>query len=435
MDDQRLLTTGAELSEIKFSSFLDWFIHISDVQILWKNEPTYILSQAVYILGGILTLIHAIIRGGRLPYLWIAILIHGVIIESITYIHPDVDNFWHSQTPIMFTGRRLPLHIILLYSCFIYQASIAAAKLKLPKWSEPFAVGLLTVLIDIPYDIVSVRYMHWTWHDTDPNIADRHYWVPWNSYFFHATFAAAFVFWFHYLREKLCKSEGKWVAHKSIIKELICTLLPALLGAPTGIIAFMAVYHPLHDVHNIHSEVTFFIIFAIFLIITWSGDRQAAQDLKNVTPKTHRSSWLLLFHLVVHYITFLIIPIFFNPEDEVSTGLKEPIGPCNEYSPLHTVVGITLRKRKYLCPTDYDEKYFDFSCLNKVPSDGSIWYTTCGVKFENRVEYIAVISLIVFVAAAVFRNIHFKSYGDEVFAVKYTKNNGNEKNILKKKKK
>lgn len=97
---------------------------------------------------------------------------------------------------------------------FIYNASIAVAKMRLPKWSEPFAVGLATVLVDIPYDTVSVRFMHWSWHDSDPNIQDRHYWVPWNSYYFHSTFAAAFTFWFHFLREKICKTEGKWIAHK-----------------------------------------------------------------------------------------------------------------------------------------------------------------------------------------------------------------------------
>lgn len=86
--------------------------------------------------------------------------------------------------------------------------------MRLPKWSEPFAVGLCVVLIDIPYDIVSVNFLHWTWHDTDPNIYDRHYWVPWNSYYFHATFAASFTFWFHFTREKLCESEGKWLADK-----------------------------------------------------------------------------------------------------------------------------------------------------------------------------------------------------------------------------
>lgn len=49
------------------------------------------------------------------------------------------------------------------------------------------------------------------------------------------------------------------------------------------------------------------------------------------------------------------------------------------------------KRRKYLCATDYDEQYFDFSCLNgKVPKQYSEWYTICGTPFPNRAEYVQV---------------------------------------------
>lgn len=74
------------------------------------------------------------------------------------------------------------------------------------------------MLIDLPYDITAVKYVHWTWHDTDPNIYDRHYWVPWNSYYFHATFAASLTFWFHCWRRIIIgKSEDKWEAGEYVI--------------------------------------------------------------------------------------------------------------------------------------------------------------------------------------------------------------------------
>jgi hypothetical protein len=52
--------------------------------------------------------------------------------------------------------------------------------------------------------------MHWTWHDTDPNISDRHYYVPWNSFYFHASFTASFTFWFHFSRFILFGKTKKW---------------------------------------------------------------------------------------------------------------------------------------------------------------------------------------------------------------------------------
>ncbi|XP_018572213.1 uncharacterized protein LOC108911701 isoform X2 [Anoplophora glabripennis] len=418
-----LLTPGTELSELKFTGFWDWFINVSDIRIHWKHEPTYVISQFAYLFGGIATFVHARIWKGRLPYLWISVVLHGLVVESLSYfLRPHVDNFWHSQTPVMFLGGRLPLHIIFLYACFLYNSSVAVAKMRLPKWSEPFAVGLGVVLIDIPYDIISVNFLHWTWHDTDPNIYDRHYWVPWNSYYFHACFAASFTFWFHYTREKLCNSEGKWLADKRVSRELLCSVIAALLGTPGGVLLFIPIYHPLHDVFKIHSEVTFSILFAIFLLLIWSGDRKPKDKVSNTAVhKTHWSTWILIVHLIIHYAAFMIMPIFFNPEDEISTGLKEPIGPCDQYEDVKTAFGMTLQKRKYLCSSDYDEKYFDWHCLpdGRPPSSGSIWYTACGVPFPNRAEYISITALFCLIAAVVFRNLHFKSYGDAVFTQKY----------------
>lgn len=99
--------------------------------------------------------------------------------------------------------------------CFVYQSSVGVAKMKLPNWAEPFAVGLGSTLVDTAYDIISVNFLHWTWHDTDPNIADRFYWVPWNSFYFHSCFAASFTFWFHFSRRLICGTE-KWEADKYV---------------------------------------------------------------------------------------------------------------------------------------------------------------------------------------------------------------------------
>lgn len=67
--------------------------------------------------------------------------------------------------------------------------------------------------------------------------------------------------------------------------------------------------------------------------------------------------------------------------------------------------------------SDYDEKYFDWHCIPKEqrPSNQAIWYTSCGTPFENRAEYIVILSLICLLASVVFYNLHFKSFGDQVF--------------------
>lgn len=54
---------------------------------------------------------------------------------------------------------------------FYYHAAWAMSKLKLKSdLAEYIAGGLLIVLIDLPFDIIGIKYVHWIWHDTDPNL-------------------------------------------------------------------------------------------------------------------------------------------------------------------------------------------------------------------------------------------------------------------------
>ena len=59
---------------------------------------------------------------------------------------------------------------------------MAVGNLKLPWWAEPFAVALGDLVLDIPFDILGIKLIWWTWHDTDPNIFDRTYSVPWTRW-------------------------------------------------------------------------------------------------------------------------------------------------------------------------------------------------------------------------------------------------------------
>ncbi|XP_065566105.1 uncharacterized protein LOC136030926 [Artemia franciscana] len=412
---------GEEIKDLKFKNWLDWFIYFRSPKECWDAQPTYLASELTFLIIGVLTFVHSQRVGGRWKWLWLATIIHGIVVECAAYWLPDIDNFWHSLTMVTLLGRRLPIHIMFLYPTFIYNASCAVARLKLPNWAEPFAVGLTVVLIDIPYDIMCVNFLHWTWHDTDPNIADRFYWVPWNSFYFHATFAASFTFFFHFWKRVIIgqkPSDSKWRAGTAK-QELICATLTGLCGMPGGVLQFIPLYHPLHDIFKIHSENCFFMLAATFLFIAWSADRQQKDPSARLKVVSVRSFLRRInenvISLMLHYSCYLGIVIFGKPENEVSTGPHEKLGPCNEIVPVQTVFGMTLEKRKYLCSRDYDEKYFDFHCLpdGKIPEDGSEWYTICGVPLPNRAEYIAIIGTICWVAFLVFGNMFFLSGQEE----------------------
>lgn len=403
-----------EISKLEYDGFWDWFITFNHPKDIWRRQPTYLISEYTFYLGGLLTLIHALRMGGRYKYLWLATILHGLFVENICFWFPEyIDNYWHSQTTIVLLGRRLPLHIMFLYPTFIYTASVSVAKLRLPNWAEPFAVGLTVVLIDIPYDTTAVRFLHWTWHDTDANIYDRHYWVPWNSYYFHSSFACAFTFLIHAYRRAITREEDKY-ATSTVGKELLCSLLVGITAMPAGILLFIPIYHPLHDLYGIHNENCFFILMVIFLTIIWRADRHQKGDARPDPNNKKSGFWKineLILLLIVHYSVYLCTVIFADPGKEVSVGMHEVTGPCDEIVKIPTAFGMELPRRKYFCTSDYDEGYFDFHCLpgGKAPKNGLEWYTICGVPWGNRAEYIAMESLICFLALNVFFQMHFRS--------------------------
>jgi hypothetical protein len=52
--------------------------------------------------------------------------------------------------------------------------------------------------------------------------------------------------------------------------------------------------------------------------------------------------------LALHYALYLGLVIFGYPEEEVSIGLHERIGPCNQTVPIHTVFGTVSIISSYL---------------------------------------------------------------------------------------
>ncbi|KAL1456814.1 hypothetical protein WDU94_001514 [Cyamophila willieti] len=407
-------------SKPDMDEFWNWLVQINNIHELWDRHPTYLLVQAAYLFGALMTLLHAHFSKGRWMLFWCGTLCHGLVIEALCFFLPEdvADNYWHSQTPVIFLGGRLPLHIVVLYPCFYYQATAAVNKFRFSILAEPFAVALLVLLQDIPYDIVGVKFINWTWHDTDPNIFDRTYWVPWNSYFFHLTFSASYTFWFHWLRLRMGRSgdrrRGKEVSKKwrdtkwelgRVSTEIMSFLLSSLLGVVGGTVWFMIIYHPLHDILGVPTEVCFFALLAMFCLIVLRALVFGGAN-ENLCRVVRTRDFLLLIHLIVHYSIFLLLTIFAHPENEIAIGYHEQVGPCNETVQFPSVVGKLLTKQKYLCLTDYDEKYFDFHCTPSPPLSYTKWYQICGTPFPNRAEYIVIVAIPAVMALFVFGSIY-----------------------------
>lgn len=192
-------------------------------------------------------------------------------------------------------------------------------------------VGLNIFLIDLPYDIMGIKFVHWTWHDTDPNLADRTYWVPWTSYYFHMVFSASFVYWFF--------TNNINLDHLRTRKEEIVTSLKAIFfSTPCGILCFTVLYHPLHDLYNVPTQVIVMFLIAFYFMIA---------ILKRKHKKTFDRPLGIIIYLVVYYTTFLCLAILGNPENEVSLGPHEEIGPCNVTVPSYGTVSRNFFNRAW----------------------------------------------------------------------------------------
>lgn len=236
------------------------------------------------------------------------------------------------------------------------------------------------MLIDAPYDISGVRFLNWTWHDTDPNIYERTYFVPWTSYMFHFTFAISMSFIFQKSRKLFERRNlDKW-DRGSVVSEIFAVVMASVFSMPLGSIMFMASYHILHDFLMISTEAVLMPIFGICLLVVWKFERKSN---RYEYPERYKSVFekLLYVGLACHYLLFLGINIFLSPEKHISTSLHEPIGDCTKTKVVKTILK-DLQKKEFLCATNHDEKYFDFKCLKEVPPSGSMWYTICGTPYE-----------------------------------------------------
>uniref|UniRef100_A0AC35F6I6 Uncharacterized protein n=1 Tax=Panagrolaimus sp. PS1159 TaxID=55785 RepID=A0AC35F6I6_9BILA len=401
-DETRKAITGKAMN---FVAFFDWICKYQDIYQIYENHTSFLACELVFFFLCLLTFIHAYRHGHRYMYVWIGILIHALNVENLCYWIPDLDNFWQAQGILTFFGMRAPLYILLgIYHTFDYIAYIFVSRLHLPWWAEGPAVGLGAVMLDMPYDIMGIKLLWWTWHDTDPNIFDRMNWVPWNSYYFHASFACSFVWILRASRYLLVQEVYDW---KKFGREFFCVFLAGVGAFWGGTIQFALLYHPAHDIFGIHSEYTTVAFLAFYALIVYIADRS------NRRPESRAGNPYFFDELslavCIHYMFYMMLVLVADPANIVSVGLHQPIGPCNVTQKVQTPTGAVLYKNKYLCIDNYDEKYFDFHCLpanakiRYEPGDDPLeWYAICGTPFENRAEYIFIIWTICILFGSIF---------------------------------
>ena len=44
-------------------------------------------------------------------------VLHGLVVESLSYVLPEIDNFWHGVSSVVLFKLRMPLHIFFFCEC------------------------------------------------------------------------------------------------------------------------------------------------------------------------------------------------------------------------------------------------------------------------------------------------------------------------------
>lgn len=206
-----------------------------------SRAPASLGLELTFLVCAALTLLHALRarrRGDLGPlFTWASTLAYGLMIEILSYNF--LDNFTHGQFTVMLYHRRLPLYIAVLYPVFIYTAIQLAALVKPRRFAEPFLVGLIIVVMDLPYDISGPDAGWWVWSAKDPNLSYRWHGVPVTSYYWHLAFGGSLTFLVRSLRDRAVRAGS--------LRPLRLLLLSILVGVLTlvlGVLAFLP-YHGL----------------------------------------------------------------------------------------------------------------------------------------------------------------------------------------------
>ncbi|KAL5505818.1 hypothetical protein EMCRGX_G007325 [Ephydatia muelleri] len=382
---------------------------------IWAENPTFLLVEVTFLVWVTLTMKHALRSGGRFSQLWCAALLHGLVIELLSYTLPDVDNFWHFQGTAVLFNTRLPLYITFLYPCFYYTAYVAVSRLKLSVLLEPFALAICVVLLDVPYDILGVKLLWWTWHDTDPNLYDRTYYVPWTSYMFHLTFASTFLLILNTSRALLSCGDssgekGEGGTSGGGCASFVGVVLAGCLSMPLAVLGQMLpAYNFPHDVYGIHTEVLLWTLLGTYVVLVWIGT-QGSEGRESASSRRHRSTEVCVALVVYYTCIGAVLMVGARPETYSSTGLHQTIGNCSVVAHTTNVLGQKLPKQAYLCASSYDEP-FSLLCANAAhpATNGASYYTICGTSFPNSAEYKCIIVAACMLGAAIYYQLLFRS--------------------------
>jgi len=372
--------------------------------------PTFVVGEFVYISLAALLLLHAIKQGRCHVMIWIASIVAGTANDAFFMALPIVDNFWQAQACIMLTPR-MPLYIPCVYVVFMYTSAVGAWRVGngsngLRAWSvgalgTAALAGLMGELIYSPYDITGAKFLWWTWHDTDAPIRDRLFGAPVGSSCWVFTFSASFQWLLHSTLPVDVRHGGG--AEPSVGRMLRCITLTGLLSTPIMMIQMSFFQLISGDLQGLPTaKGTMIAVITTYILLVFVNNVLLRDDGRNkdskdiLQPRCKTMDKVIGMAMVLYFVYLLLNMVYGVPEDHVSTGVHQTVGPCDVMDK-----DISGHERQvYLCRESYNED-FSFDCgvsQNLTEGIQREWYTVCGREHSDYQSFVGIIAALASVA-------------------------------------
>ncbi|KAG2523296.1 hypothetical protein BBO99_00004530 [Phytophthora kernoviae] len=367
---------------------------IAFLGLLQENLSLAVVEGVTY-LSVFLLMLHVHSSGKRNATMLIAAMLQVMIVELLFY---NTER-WHGQALVMMVSEQLPLYNVLLQAQLYYIAFVATSRLRIDPFFQPFAMGSLMVLLVFPFELLGSKFLWWTWHDTDPLLADRLMGVPCHALFYYYSFSFGFLCAHHILRSVWLV--GNYYEEEHWHLEWSYVLLMPVVGTLFAMGFLILGYHLTVHLIGIEAQVCFFLLIGFSLLLFWMADRE--RDLPDVQKAlepvdVYDSDWLYscMDHAVnqmvfLHSFVLVLLVLFVDPMNIVSLGHHQPLGNCLENESFYSLVGLQHLRKKYLCVHNFDEPFnlCNYPVTQLLYEDS--WYMICGGGYSNFASYVALV--------------------------------------------
>lgn len=359
----------------------------------WEEIPSFLIIEYVVFAITIACFVHASANGFTHTAALFMAMVGGCWTDVFSMMLPKTDCFWQAQATIMLTPR-LPLYIPCIYVVFGYIPMVASMRLGWGWFGKACFSGIVGRLIYAPYDIAGAVFLWWTWHDSDQVLLSRNYAAPAAS----TAWTIVHCFLLSLMWQLSFRNEGvrKGMSASRIASVLFFTILLPIAMTVIMMIVGLAVERDF----QVPTYNTLFALDTIGVagILYGYMSPVVPQAVSNIPSA--RLSGFLSFFIFIHCVWLASVFYVFNPEDSLSVGIHQTLGPCwVETPPLLVIEGAnTPPKYDWTCEEQLNhDDYHQYNCerFNQPHPEfiegnqvNNQWYAVCGRPLDrSREEY------------------------------------------------